>query len=266
MLIHFLLTSLGRRSFNNQDKDENTDINSISDIPGWHPDLSDFQSLLLFLYHTANKRQIPPPYKHLPPLGKHWLHTYCTHHCFRGHRYKVGKTRKEGGKVPISRAQETDHLYTKARAYKVKWEYYFKSHISPAGWTVIKILSRELLRFSSNAKSQSVKKITPLRQIYNPSLTPCHVSSVYFQSKCIFFPHCSQGWGSAQLMNIKLSFFPAINNGQITKCRFWSWHVYCWWWCINWWPTASFSLSWEGPAGRIGEEKNLILTRSKTVG
>lgn len=213
MLIHFLLTSLGRRSFNNQDKDENTDINSISDIPGWHPDLSDFQSLLLFLYHTANKRQIPPPYKHLPPLGKHWLHTYCTHHCFRGHRYKVGKTRKEGGKVPISRAQETDHLYTKARAYKVKWEYYFKSHISPAGWTVIKILSRELLRFSSNAKSQSVKKnhtpetdlqslpdsvscflsLLPVKMhIFSPLLPGLGVSPTN-EHQAVFFP-CHQQW------------------------------------------------------------------------
>lgn len=95
-------------------------------------------------------------------------------------------------------------------------------------------------------------------ETYNPSLTPCHVSSVYFQSKCTFFPLLPSLRVSLANENQAVFFFssPAINNGQITKCRFWSWHVYCWWWCINWWPTASFSLSWKGPAGRIGEEKN----------
>lgn len=134
---------------------------------------------------------------------------------------------------------------------------------------LIKILSRELLRFSSNAKSQSVKKKnqplgTDLQSL--PGSMSCFLSLLPVKMH-IFSPKLLGLGVSLANENQAVFFPPAINNGQITKCRFWSWHVYCWWWCLNWWPTASFSLSWEGPDGRIGEEKKLlILTHSKTVG
>lgn len=95
-----LTSNISRKAFDTQDKDEDIEIKSLSDIPDWDPDLSDFQSLLLFPYHMANKRQMPLPSKHSPPVRKHWLHAYATHHDFRGHRYKVGMTRKKGGKSP----------------------------------------------------------------------------------------------------------------------------------------------------------------------
>lgn len=63
MLIHLFLTSPGGNSSYTHDKNEDSGTRSVSDIPDWDPDLSDFQSLLLFLYHTANKRQLPPHIK-----------------------------------------------------------------------------------------------------------------------------------------------------------------------------------------------------------
>lgn len=138
--------------------------------------------------------------------------------------------------------------------WKAVQEHRFKTHISPAKWTVMKTPSRELLRFSSNAKSQSVKKSHPRdRSAIHLWL---HVMFPQFtSSQNAYFSPVLPRLGSAQLMKSKLSLLPAIHSGQITRCGFWSWHVCWWWWCRNWWPTASFSLSWEGPAGRRGNEK-----------
>lgn len=164
--------------------------------------------------------------------------------------------------------QETrPFVYKSQNIYNKIKEYYFKTHNSPAKWTVMKILFSELLRFSSNTKSQSVKKITPLGKSYNPSLTPCHVSSVYFQSKCIFFSHCSQGWGSAQLMKIKLSFFPCHQQWSDNKMQVLI--LACLLLVMMYKLMAdSFIFSklgrpcWENWEGK----KLLILTSSKTVG
>lgn len=125
--------------------------------------------------------------------------------------------------------------------------------------TLIKILSRELLRFPSNAKSQSVKKKKKISPWDRSTIPPWLLVMFpqFTSSQNAHVPPKLLGLGvSPANENQAVFFFPLdINNGQITKCRFWSWHIYCGWWCLNGWPTAPFSRSWEGSAGEKGRKK-----------
>jgi hypothetical protein len=95
----------------------------------------------------------------------------------------------------------------------------FKTHTSPAKWTVMKILSWDLFWFSSNAKSQSVKKKKSHPRDSSTIHLWFHVMFPQFtSSQNAYFPRAPKVWVSVANENQAVS-PPCYTQWQTNKMQ-----------------------------------------------